>query len=72
MDTWMTIQATATDWLSGWLSTMSGWLSLVFAVVIVLAVVALVRDWMQDRGEFGFAERYRREPPDRRITRGRH
>lgn len=72
MDTELATQAAITDWSSGWFSTMPGWLSVIFAIVIVLAVVALVHDWMQDRGESGFAQRYHREPPDRRITRGRH
>jgi hypothetical protein len=72
MDTELTIQAAVSDWSSGWFSTMPGWLSLVFAVVIVLAVVALLRDWMHDRREFELAQKDYREPPGRRITHGRY
>lgn len=47
---------------------MSGWLSVVFAVVIVLAVAALVRDWIQDRRESGFGHKGDGEPPDPYVT----
>lgn len=75
MNTELTTQAAITDWSngwsSGWFSTMPGWLSVVFAVVIVLAVAALVRDWVEDRREGGFGQKDYREPPGRNITQSR-
>lgn len=71
MDTELATQAAMVDWSHRWFSTTPGWLSVVFAIVIVLAVVALIHDWRQDRRDFGTAHRQPGEPRQNRINHGR-
>lgn len=73
MDAELVGQAAFHDWASGWFATTSGWFSVFFIGVIVFAVVALVRDWRQDRREFGSAlHDDHGEPPESRINHGRY